>query len=487
MNARDTRHRLWIDGKWLEGPSTAEILSPWSGDAVARADQASGAQMEQALAAAARAQHTYGRISRYTRSRLLAEIARGLQEHRSEIVQSLVQEAGKPLALADAEVGRAIVTFTVASEEAKRFGGEIVPLDIEPAGRAYAPATSYWVPRGVALGVTPFNFPINLVAHKVAPALAAGSVILIKSAPQAPGGAAWLARIFEKAATTVSDSRDAVPLAALQVLSCSNEVASVAVKDPRVQTVSFTGSTRVGWILQQQAVGKRTLLELGGNAAVIVHSDADLARAASRCAFGGFSYAGQTCISVQRIFVQKEVAARFQTLLVGEVQKLVSGDPAAKDTFNGPLIDDAAASRVMNWIDEAVKGGARILTGGKRERNVVTPTVLADVKPEMKVSCEEVFGPLVVLSTYDRFEDAIAQVNDSRFGLQAGVFTESARLQQEAVRGLEVGGVILNEVPTYRADQMPYGGVKESGIGREGVRYAMEEYSERRVVVQWVG
>lgn len=482
-----THHRLWINGKWQTSSESRELQSPYSGEAVGRVDQASAAQMEESLAAAAAAAKPFAKVSRYARARLLQGIADGLQARRLEIVDTLVHEAGKPAALADGEVGRAILTFTIAAEETKRFGGDVVPLDIEPASRAYAPAVAYWYPRGPVFGITPFNFPINLVAHKVAPALAAGCPIVLKPAPQAPGGAVLLAEIFEKAAAFASDARESVPVAAFQVLSCSNAVASLALTDPRITTVSFTGSTAVGWMIQKTAVGKRTLLELGGNAAVIVHNDADLVRAAARCAFGGYTYAGQTCISVQRVFVHAEVAARFQTLLVGEVQKLVSGDPASRETFNGPLIDTKAADRVMAWLDEAVQGGAKLLTGGKRTGNVITPTVLSDVKPTMKVSCEEVFGPVVVVSTYGEFSDAIAAVNDSKFGLQAGVFTDSARLQQQAIRELEVGGVILNEIPTYRADQMPYGGVKESGIGREGLRYAMEEYSERRVVVQWLG
>lgn len=483
-----THHRLWIDGEWKAAhQDPRELTSPFDGRVVARVDQATAQEMEQALEAAHRAAKSFGRVSRYARARLLQGIAQGLQSRRAELVASLVEEAGKPTTLADGEVGRAIMTFTVAAEEAKRFGGDVVPLDIEPASRAFAPAVVHWFPRGPVLGITPFNFPINLVAHKVAPALAAGCPILIKPAPQAPGGAVLLAEIFAQAAAAASDARDVIPLAALQVVSCSNEVASIALLDPRITTVSFTGSTAVGWMIQKSAIGKRTLLELGGNAAVIVHKDADLVRAAARCAFGGYTFAGQTCISVQRIFVQAEIAARFQALYVGEVQKLVSGDPAARETFNGPLIDAKAADRVMSWIEAAVAGGAKVITGGTRQGNVIAPTVLTHVNPALQVSCEEVFGPVTVLATYGEFDEALAAVNDSKFGLQAGVFTDSASLQQRAIRELEVGGVILNEIPTYRADQMPYGGVKESGIGREGVRYAMEEYSERRTVVQWVG
>jgi glyceraldehyde-3-phosphate dehydrogenase (NADP+) len=471
----------------LESKESKDIYSSFNGELVAKADQATAEQMQTALSATEEAFLQYRKSSRWVRSRLLSEMAKGISDRRADFIRSMVQEAGKPATVADVEVSRAIVTFTTAAEEAKRFAGDVIPIDIDAAGRSYAPAVSHWVPRGPVLGITPFNFPVNLVAHKVAPALAAGCSILIKSAPQTPGGAALLAEIFEKAAKEVSDARDTIPLAALQVVSCSNDVAAIAVTDSRISTLSFTGSTKVGWILQKQAVGKRVLLELGGNAGVIIHSDADLERAAARCATGGYGYAGQSCISVQRIFVQESVAARFQDLLLSETKKVGVGDPAQKDVSVGPMIDKAAADRVMTWIDEAKRAGGKVLFGGTRDGNVIVPTILSNVPRKEKVVCEEVFAPVVVLETYRGIEDAFAGINDSRFGLQAGIFTDSAQLMRRAARELEVGGVILNEIPTYRADQMPYGGVKESGLGREGVRYAMEEYSERRTVVQWIG
>lgn len=481
------RHKLWIDGSWQESKDVREVRSPFNNEAVAKVDYASSEQFELALAASEKAFQSYRKVSRATRSRLLQAMRDGIARRKDELVQAIVREAGKPVTMADGEVTRALTTFTVAAEEVKRFGGEVVPIDIDAGGRAYAPAVAYWTPRGPVLGITPFNFPVNLVAHKVAPALAAGCSIIIKPAPQAPGGAVLLAQIFEEAAKQVSDSRDQVPLAALQVVSCSNEVAAAGVTDPRIVTLTFTGSTKVGWMLQSKAIGKKLTLELGGNAGVIVHSDADLARAAARCAFGGNSYAGQSCISVQRIYVQRDVSEKFEGLLVAETKKVPYGDPTKKETIAGPLIDAANADRVMAWIDEAKKAGARVLAGGTREGNVVAPTVLAGVKPELKVSCEEVFGPVVVIDTYNQFSEAISKINASKYGLQAGVFTDSLGHIREATENLEVGGVIINEVPTYRADQMPYGGVKESGLGREGLRYAMEEYSERRTVVQWHG
>lgn len=482
------RHRLFVGGGWEDGRAEArEIRSPFSGEKVAQADQADEAQLERALAATEEAFRAFRKSSAYVRSRLLATIAQGISARRQGITDSIVLEAGKPRQLADIEVGRAVQTFTLASEEAKRMGGELIPVDLDASGRAYGAAASRWVPRGPVLAIAPYNFPLNLVAHKVAPSLAVGCTVVVKPAPQAPGAATILAEIFERAAREVSDAREQIPSAALQLVNASNAVVGRAVTDPRITTLSFTGSDKVGWVLQQAAVRKKVALELGGNAAVIVHSDADLQRAAARCAFGGFAYGGQICISVQRVFVQREAVERFTELFLAEVRQLKVGDPALEDTVVGPLIDAAHADKVSAWIDEAVRGGAEVLVGGERRGNLIPPTVLAGARESDKVASEEVFGPVVVLETYDDFSQALAAVNRSRFGLQAGVFTDSSRLIRQASEELEVGGILINEIPTYRADNIPYGGVKESGLGREGVRYAMEELCERRTVVSWQG
>jgi acyl-CoA reductase-like NAD-dependent aldehyde dehydrogenase len=481
------RHRLWIDGKWIESAQSTDLTSPATGTVVAKVDQASREQMEIALEASTTAFSVFKNISRFTRSRLLAVMAREIEAHRAEFIECLITEAGKPHALADVEVTRATITFTLAAEEAKRLGGEVVPVDLDAGGRAYGPAVSYWVPRGPVLAITPFNFPLNLAAHKLAPALAVGATVIVKPPPQAPGCAALLAAIFEKAAKEVSDVRESVPLSAFQVVNGANEIIAEAVADPRMTTLSFTGSDKVGWKLQEKAVRKKVVLELGGNAGVIVHEDADLNRAASRCAFGGFVYAGQTCISVQRIFVHEKVHDRFLKLLLEETAKVKSGDPRDKEVLVGPLIDEPAALRVMAWIDEAVKEGAKVLAGGTCKGNFMAPTVLSGVKTHHKLHCEEVFGPVVIVDKFNDFDRALEMINRSRFGLQAGLFTDSSALIQRALKMLEVGGIIVNEVPTYRADNMPYGGVKESGLGREGVRYAMEDYCERRVLVTWQG
>ncbi|MDE2511353.1 MAG: aldehyde dehydrogenase family protein [Elusimicrobia bacterium] len=482
-----SQHRLFIGGRWEEGATRREIRSPFSGAAVASAHQASPEQMERALSCAAASFLEFRRVSRCGRARLLSALSRGIESRRAEFVESIVAEAGKPRTLADAEVTRAAGVFALAAEEARRLGGEVVPVDIDAAGRAYAPAVSTWVPKGPVLAIGPFNFPLNLIAHKVAPALAVGASVLVKPPPQAPGAARLLAEVFEAASEDVSDSRETIPSGALQVLSAANDVVSTAVSDPRIAVLSFTGSDKVGWLLQEKAIRKKVVLELGGDAAVIVAEDADLERAAARCAFGAFAYAGQVCISVQRVLLQKSISARFTELFLTATAKVASGDPGRRDVLAGPLIDAAAADRVMAWIAEAKAGGAKVLAGGTRAGNMIAPTVLTGVPATAKLSREEAFGPVALLSEYADFDDALAAVNSSRFGLQAGLFTDSESRVRRAAEELEVGGLVVNDAPTYRADHLPYGGVKDSGLGREGVRCAMEECCERRVVVRWKG
>ena len=487
-------HRLWINGQWQDGHGQKEITFPFNGEKVAMAWQATDQQMKEAIEASVTAFHQFRKTSRLARSRLLTIMVREIQNKKNEFVQCLILEAGKPKVMSEIEVNRAIATFTLAAENAKTFSGEVIPLDTDAAGRAFLPAVSVFVPRGPILAITPFNFPLNLVAHKVAPALAVGAPVLLKPPPQAPGCSVLLAEIFEEAVAEVnqetgggtSGNKDFVPLAALQVIHASNEVTSLAVKDPRMSVLSFTGSDKVGWWLQTQAQGKKTLLELGGNAAVIVHSDADLKRAAQRCANGGFSYAGQTCISVQRIYAQEGIYEKFLLALKDEMALIKTGDPRLDGVLVGPVIDEGAAQRISDWIEEAKKDGAQVFGGG-RQGKLLQPAILTGVKKQHKLNCEEVFGPVVIVEKYQSFDEALSRVNESRFGLQAGVFTEDTRLIHRAFEILDVGGVIINEVSTYRADQMPYGGVKDSGLGREGVRYAMEDYCERKVLVQWKG
>jgi acyl-CoA reductase-like NAD-dependent aldehyde dehydrogenase len=470
------RHLAFVDGEFVETAAAREIRSPAAGDVVALAFDADRALMERAIAAADAAFRPFRATSRHLRSRLLARIA-----------AMITHEAGKPAMLADVEVTRAVGTFTIAAEEAKRYGGELIPIDIDAAGRAYELATSMFVPRGPVLAITPFNFPLNLVAHKVAPALAVGAPILVKPAPAAPGPTRVLAEIFAEAAAAAGDAREKVPLAALQALGAPNDVASLAVKDESLTVLSFTGSAGVGWMLQGMARGKKVILELGGDAAVIVHDDADLARAAARCAFGAYAYAGQVCISVQRILVQERAYEAFRAKFLDEVKKLPWGDPKDPRTISGPVIDAAAADRVMGLIAEATRGGGKLALGADRAGNTIAPTVVEDAPPTSDLAREEAFGPVAAIGRYARVEDAVAEVNRSRYGLQAGVFTNGIQAARKAITELDVGGVLINEVPTYRADNAPYGGVKASGLGREGVRYAMEEYSERKTIIEWHG
>lgn len=481
------RHLAFVGGERVETGHPREIRSPATGDVVAVSFDADSALIERAAAEAQAAFKAFRSTSRYLRSRLLAHMALGIERRKAEIVATIVAEAGKPALLAEGEVARAVHTFMLAAEEAKRYGGEVIPVDIDAAGRAYEIAVSTLVPRGPVLAITPFNFPLNLVAHKVAPALAAGAPILVKPAPQAPGAAHLLGEIFSEAAAAVADARESVPAAAMQVCGAPNDVASIAVRDDRFAVLSFTGSGAVGWSLQSAARGKRVLLELGGDAAVIVHEDADLARAAARCAFGAYAYAGQICISVQRIFVHERAHDEFRRLFLDQVKALPWGDPEDPRTLSGPVIDAAAADRVMGIIDEASRGGGRVLAGGSRAGNLIAPTIVEGAPAGSRLASDEAFGPVAAISPYSTLELALEEVNRSRFGLQAGVFTKDLRVARDAARGLDVGGVLINEVPTYRADNVPYGGVKASGLGREGLRYAMEEYSERKTVIEWHG
>ena len=464
---------LLIGGQWKTTDSHAPVVNPYNGAVLEQVSQASAADAEAAVAAALEAFTTTRRMPSHARAGMLRRTAEGLQAKQEEFARSIMAEAGKPISDARREVGRAIQTFALAAEEATRIAGDVIPLDLTPGSDSYFGLTQR-VPIGPVLGITPFNFPLNLVAHKVAPCLAAGNSMVLKPAPQTPLTALLLGALITEAGA---------PPGALNVLPCDNQVAERLVTDERFKLVSFTGSAAVGWMLKGKAGKKRVVLELGGNAGVIVEADADLDLAARRCVTGGFGYAGQTCISVQRIFVQERVVEPFTRALLDAVKALKVGDPSDEQTVVGPLINQTAACRVEDWIGEAVAGGGRVLLGGKRTGTVMEATVLSNVRPHMKVWSEEVFGPLVTLTPYGPFEDAIRGLNDSPYGLQAGVFTQDLDRVFRAFRELEVGAVLINEIPTFRADHMPYGGVKDSGLGREGVRYALEEMTELKMLV----
>lgn len=462
-----------VHGQWKQGDGASPVVDPFTGKLVAQVTQATESDIEQAVASTSSAADSMGRLPSHARYDMLQRIATLLYQRRDEFAHTITAEAGKPITDAKREVSRAIQTFTVAAEEARRIPGEVVPLDWTPGFDTHIGLLRRF-PIGPILGITPFNFPLNLVAHKVAPALASGNPILIKPAPQTPLTALLLGEVALEAG---------VPPGGLNVVPCDNLLAERMVVDPRFKLLSFTGSASVGWMLKAKCGKKKVTLELGGNAAVVIESDADIELAAQRCAAGGFGYAGQTCISVQRIFVHHSVTDLFTTKLLMHVARLKMGDPTDETTSIGPLIDDAAAQRVEEWIGEAVADGARVLLGGKRRGSLVEATVLSNVKPEMKVSCREVFGPVVTVTPYRQLSEAVALLNQSDFGLQAGIFTQDINKIFYAYRHVEVGAVLANEIPTFRADHMPYGGVKDSGLGREGVRAAIEDMTEPRMLI----
>jgi len=466
-------HGFLVDGKWIEDGDTVEVKSPYDGAVVGRVFQGRRAHAEAAIAAAVKAFGTTRRLPAFERQRVLRQVAEGISKRKEEFSRTLCQEAGKPIKAARTEVERAIFTFTVAAEESTRIYGEYLPLDWQEytAGR--------WgivkrFPLGPIAGITPFNFPLNLVAHKVAPAIASGCPMVLKPAPQTPLSSLLMAEVVQQAGW---------PDGGLNVLPLSNDDASVLVTDDRIKLISFTGSAAVGWQIKKNSGKKKVILELGGNAGVMIHSDADLDYAAGRCVAGAFGYAGQTCISVQRILVQQSVYGKFVDLFLAGVKELRCGDPLEESTDVGPLIRESDAVRAREWIQEAVRGGARVLCGGARKGSLLEPTVLTGTRPDMKVNCQEVFAPVVTVEPYVEFEEAIRALNSSLYGLQAGIFTRDAKLMFQAFEELEVGGLLAGDVPTFRIDHMPYGGIKDSGIGREGLRYAIEEMTEPKLMV----
>lgn len=466
--------KMFIGGEWRGSSQVQPVVSPYNQEPIASVAMATEAEIETALQRAADAVPAMRRLATHQRAEALQKVVGGLTTRREAFARTIAGEAGKPITDARAEVGRAIFTFSVAVEETKRLGeGEVIPLDLIASGEGRTGLTRRF-PVGPILGISPFNFPLNLVAHKIAPAVASGNPIILKPASKTPLTALLLAEVIADAG---------LPPGAVSVVPCSNALAERMVTDPRIAMLTFTGSPPVGWALKQKAGKRRVVLELGGNAGVIIHQDAEMDHAAKRCLAGGFSYAGQSCISVQRIYVHDEIYKDFVGRFVKLVGGLKMGDPMDETTAVGPLINTEAADRVEQWLREAMEGGAKVMVGGHRKGNFIEPTVLVDVRPEMRVSCQEVFAPVVTLETYKTFDEALHRVNDSAYGLQAGVFTRDIKRVFEAFEALEVGGVIINDVPTYRVDHMPYGGVKDSGFGREGIRYAIEEMTELRLLV----
>ncbi len=465
--------KLLINGKRVRTSSEHMVASPYDRSVAGATYFADRVLLNKAVEGSVRAFDALQRLPSYRKAEILRKVVEGIEARREELARLITLEAGKPIRDARAEVRRAETTFQIALEEAKRRGGEVIPLDIIAGSEGRFGIVKRF-PIGTVLGITPFNFPLNLVAHKVAPAMACGNPIIVKPAIKTPLSALALGEIITEAGW---------PEGGVNVVLCSDEDTGRLFEDERIRKLSFTGSAKVGWMLKGRAGTRRVTLELGGNAGAIIHSDADIDYAAKRCAVGAFSNAGQICVSVQRIYAEKSVYERFKDTFIGICRGLKSGDPMDESTDVGPMIEEGAAQRAEEWVKEAVAGGARALVGGGRRGNLFEPTVLTGVKPTMKVCSEEVFAPVATLESYDTFEGAVEEVNRGTYGLQAGVFTKDMGRVFYAYERLNVGGVIINDVPTYRVDNMPYGGVKQSGSGREGVRYAIEEMTEVKVLV----
>jgi glyceraldehyde-3-phosphate dehydrogenase (NADP+) len=467
-------HPIYLAGRWVESPEVLTVANPARpGEPAGQTYTATPAQYEEAVTAAVDAFEEMRRLPSYERARVLREISAGIKGRREELARTLTTESGKPIRDALVEVDRAILTFRLGAEEAERINGETIPLDLAPASKGRVGITRRF-PIGPVAGIAPFNFPLNLAAHKVAPAIAAGCSIVLKPPSYDP---LTMLAVAELIADT------GLPAGAVSVLPMSRDLGDRLVEDPRFKLLSFTGSPAVGWKMKARAGRKRVVLELGGNAGAIVDATADVDWAVKRCLAGGFGYAGQTCISVQRLFVHRSIWDPFMDRFLAGAKALKVGDPLDPETQLGPMLDAAAAERTERWVQEAVDGGARVLAGGRAAGPFYPATVLADAPRTARVCTEEVFAPVVVAFPFDDFAAAVREVNDSVYGLQAGVFTNDLAHAWQAFEELEVGGVIVNDVPTYRIDNMPYGGVKDSGAGREGLRYAIADMTEVRIMV----
>jgi len=469
--ARD--YEFVIGGRRVAPERAVEVRSPFSGEVAGRCGDATGLEVERALEAAAGAREAMAALPAWKRSQALRELEFAVRENQDELAELMALEAAKPIRDARAEVQRGLLTLRTAAEEALRIGGEVAGLDVAAAGEGRT-SISRRFPIGVIAGITPFNFPLNLVLHKLAPAIASGNPILIKASPRTPLTAL---RLGEMALGLE------LPAGAVNVLAGGAEPARQLCEDGRVAMVSFTGSAAVGWELKARAGRKRVVLELGGNAANIVHRDADLELAARRLVAGAFGYAGQSCISVQRVYAQRAIYDELRQRLVAGASALRVGDPADPETEVGPMINDEAAARAQRWIEEAVAAGATLACGGKRDGGFVWPTILERVPPAAAIHKEEAFAPVLLLAAYDEPAEALREANASRYGLQAGVFTRNIEFALQAHAHLEVGAVLINEVSSWRMDPMPYGGVKESGFGREGLRASIEEMTELRLLI----
>ena len=464
---------LYLNNRPQQPNADLAVTDKFTGEVAFRVAQADSALIDQAIAGAVRATRPMAEMASYERQGVLDHCVRRFRERFDELAYALCVEAGKPIKDAEGEVGRLIDTFRIAAEESTRIGGEVQPLDISARAHGYQ---GIWkrVPIGPCSFISPFNFPLNLAAHKVAPALAAGCPFVLKPASRTPLGAIIMGEVL---------AETDLPEGAFSILPAHRDGADLFVTDDRFKLLSFTGSPEVGWDMKARAGRKKVVLELGGNAAVVIDEGTDLGDALERVVFGAFYQSGQSCIGVQRIFVHRSAYAAFRSMLVARTQALVAGNPHDRATFIGPMISEGEARRLEGWIAEAVAAGATLLCGGGREGAMLQATLLEDVPEHCAMNREEAFGPVALIVPFDDFESVLEQVNDSRFGLQAGVFTKDFEKAMLAWDRLDVGGVVINDVPSYRVDNMPYGGVKDSGLGREGIRFAIEDMTEIRNLV----
>ncbi len=462
-----------IGGQWRGSDDVMEVRFPYDGSAVDAVSMASAADMDQAMAAALKGFEITRALPSHRRSEILENMTRLLRQRFDEVVDAMIMEGGKNRKTAVGETSRALETLKVSGEEARRIGGEVFSIDWTAAGENRQGFTRRR-PIGTVLGITPFNYPVNLACHKIGPAIAAGNPIIIKPAEKTPLSSLILAEIVLEAG---------YPPEAFSVLNAWGPDTEMMAADPRVAMISFTGSSAVGWMLKNKSGQKKIALELGGNAGMIVHDDADLELAAAEAAAGGFANAGQNCISVQRVLIQRDVFEDFTDRFVERVKRLKVGDPRDPDVDIGPMISVRDAERAESWVEEARRAGASVLVGGEREGTMFPPTVMTDTSPDMRVNCEEVFAPVVTVSPYDSWDDAVATVNNTPYGLQAGIFTRDVKLIMDAWDRIDVGGLQVNSASTFRVDHMPYGGIKASGYGREGIKYAIEDMTELRLMV----
>jgi len=467
-------YKIYVAGEFLESSELLKVHNPYDNSLVAQTFVAQKEHLEKAIEKGVAVEEEMKNLPIYKRYEILQTIANQLLENKEELALLLASESGKPMRYALGEIDRAAQTFIIASEETKRLPKEYFSLDWTAAGHGKEALVKYF-PVGLMAGIAPFNFPLNLAVHKIAPAIASGNPIILKPARSTPLSTLALAQIIDK-----TD----LPKGAVSILPMDRESGNQLVTDNRFKKLSFTGSPEIGWVMKQNAGTKKITLELGGNAGVIVSENSDLKQAVAKCVVGGYAYSGQVCIHVQRIFVQESIFDAFIEDFKKQTAALKAGDPTSIDTDISAMIDENNALRVENWVNDAVKAGAKVLHGGKRKGTYFEPTIMTDTKPEMKVCALEIFGPVVSIEKFKTFEEAIDLLNDSQYGLQAGIFTNNVKEINYAFNNLEVGGIINNDIPTFRVDHMPYGGVKNSGFGREGIRYAIMEMMEPRLLVK---